>query len=73
MAGTDRGGAVVVDSWFVASLADGDTHRGQRDGEMVRPLCRGRLFWPLAELRIPYDDVQLCKKCVRLFEARTPT
>ncbi|MGH3931539.1 MAG: hypothetical protein ACRDTF_16390 [Pseudonocardiaceae bacterium] len=52
-------------SWYVASLADGDTHLADRAGEvLVIARCDGRRFRPLVELPgVPPDQEQICPAC----------
>lgn len=52
-------------SWYVASLADGQTHLADRpEGALVTALCDGRQFRPLAALTgTPPDEEQICPAC----------
>ena len=52
--------------WYVASLADGDTHLAEPapPGRLVTAHCDGREFRPLAALRAtPLDQAQTCLTC----------
>lgn len=51
--------------WYVASLADCDTHLADRSGDaLVTAQCDGRQFRPLAELAgAPPDQAQTCPAC----------
>lgn len=53
--------------WYVASLADGDTHLADRSGAaLVTAHCDGRRFRPLASLAgEPPDPAQVCTECTR--------
>lgn len=70
MRGRDRGGvpgrhAMTAATWYVASLADGQTHRADRDEDaLVTARCNGRQFRPLAALDgAPPDQAQICPAC----------
>jgi len=55
-----------VAGWYVASLADGDTHRAVSTppGQLVTAQCDGRQFRPLVALRgAPLDPAQICLIC----------
>ncbi|MGQ0773904.1 MAG: hypothetical protein ACT4NY_05720 [Pseudonocardiales bacterium] len=52
--------------WYVASLADGETHLAvpTPPGQLVTAQCDGRQFRPLAALRgTPPDPAQICLTC----------
>ncbi|MGH3941210.1 MAG: hypothetical protein ACRDTG_21765 [Pseudonocardiaceae bacterium] len=52
--------------WYVASLADGDTHLAEPSspGPQVSAHCNGKRFHPLAILRgVPPDKAQVCPAC----------
>lgn len=52
--------------WYVASLADGDTHLAEHapPGHLVTAQCDGRPFRPLAALHVtPLDRAQTCPTC----------
>ncbi|MGH3913525.1 MAG: hypothetical protein ACRDTC_08955 [Pseudonocardiaceae bacterium] len=54
--------------WYVASLADGDTHLAEpaTQKHLVTAYCDGRQFRPLAILRgEPPDQAQTCPACRR--------
>lgn len=55
----------TVTRWYVASLADGQTHLADRaDGALVTARCDGRQFRPLVALPgIPPDQEQICPAC----------
>jgi len=55
----------VTTSWYVASLADGDTHLADRSGDvLVTAQCDGRQFRPLVKLAgAPLDEAQICPIC----------
>ena len=52
-------------TWYVASLADGQTHLADRvEGALVTALCDSRQFKPLAALAgTPPDQAQICPAC----------
>ncbi len=52
-------------TWYVASLADGQTHLADRaEDALVTALCNGRQFRPLAALPgKPPDQAQVCPAC----------
>lgn len=52
-------------TWYVASLADGQTHLASRAEEaLVTALCDGTQFRPLATLPgTPPDQAQICPTC----------
>lgn len=56
---------MTATTWYVASLADGQTHRADRtEGALVTALCDGRQFRPLATLTgTPPDQAQICPAC----------
>lgn len=52
--------------WYVASLADGDTHLAEPapPGHLVTAHCDGREFRPLTALHgVPLDQAQICSAC----------
>jgi hypothetical protein len=60
------GGRYPVACWYVASLADGDTHLAEfaPDAHLVTAHCDGRPFRPLATLHAtPLDQAQTCPTC----------
>lgn len=62
--------------WFVASLADGQTHLAKAAGtpNLVIACCDGRRFRPLAVLiGEPPDDKQACPVCSRCPQRVTRT
>ena len=53
-------------TWYVASLADGETHLAEPTphGDLVTARCDGRQFRPLAALPgKPYDPAQIYPAC----------
>lgn len=56
---------MTVAMWYVASLADGQTHRADQAGDvLVTALCDGRQFRPLVALTgTPPDQAQICPAC----------
>jgi len=55
----------MTPKWYVASLADGQTHLADRsEGALVTALCDGRQFKSLAALTgAPPDQAQICPAC----------
>lgn len=56
----------TVTVWYVASLADGETHLAARvpQSQLVTAQCDGRRFRPLVALRgAPLDPAQICLIC----------
>lgn len=56
----------TVTGWYVASLADGETHLAvpAPPGHLVTAQCDGRRFRPLAALcGTPPDPAQICLIC----------
>ena len=52
--------------WYVASLADGDTHLAEPPSpeHLVTAQCDGRRFRPLVALpATPLDEAQICPAC----------
>ncbi|MGH3912614.1 MAG: hypothetical protein ACRDTC_04285 [Pseudonocardiaceae bacterium] len=52
--------------WYVATLADGDTHLAEptAPGHLVVARCDGRQFLPLTALPgTPPDQAQICPAC----------
>jgi len=51
--------------WYVASLADGQTHLADPAGNaLVTARCDGKRFRPLATLTgTPPDEAQICPAC----------
>lgn len=58
-------GDETMTSWYVASLADGQTHLANRSTDgLVTARCDGRQFRPLAALTgTPPDQEQICPAC----------
>ena len=63
-----QSGGETVTIWYVASLADGQTHLAEPTPHgLVTAHCDGRRFLPLATLRgTPPDQEQICPACLRL-------
>jgi len=57
--------AVTRVSWYVASLADGDTYLADpSEDALVIARCDGRQFRPLVALtKSPLDQAQICPAC----------
>jgi hypothetical protein len=56
---------MTATKWYVASLADGQTHLADRSEDaLVTTLCDSRQFRPLAVLTgPPPDQAQICPAC----------
>lgn len=61
--------------WYVASLANGDTHLAEpATQELVTARCDGRQFRPLAALRgSPVDKAQICSACLSAYSPQKTT
>lgn len=62
---------MIAARWYVASLADGQTHLADEAGDaLVTALCDSKQFRPLAALTgTPPDQAQICPTCHSILRA----